>query len=97
MIIAIKYNEDDYFGNEFYAKVGGITKIEMDKLEYEFLIRSDYKLFVDEEVYGKYNNYLITAHENEEEEESEDSLSDTNNNTNTNGDIIEEDNTIHVI
>ena len=97
MIIAIKYNEDEYFGNEFYAKVGGIPKKEMDKLEYEFLIRSDYKLFVDEEVYAKYNNYLITAHENEEEEESEDSLSDTNNNTNTNGDIIEEDNTMHVI
>lgn len=95
MVIAIKYNEDDYFGNSFYAKVGGVTKKEMDKLEYEFLIRSDYKLFVDEEVYDKYNNYLITAHENEEE--SDDSLSDTNNNTNTNGDTIEEDNTIHVI
>ena len=84
MLIALKYNEDDYFNNEFYAKVGGVTKKEIDKLEYEFLIRSEYKLFVSEDVFEKYNNYLITAHE---EEEDEDSMNDTNNNTN-----IEEDN-----
>ena len=45
MLIALKYNEDDYFNNEFYAKVGGVKKKEIDKLEYEFLIRSEYKLF----------------------------------------------------
>lgn len=84
MLIALKYNEDDYFNNEFYAKVGGVTKKEIDKLEYEFLIRSEYKLFVSEDVFEKYNNYLITAHE---EEEDEDSMNDTNNNTN-----IEEEN-----
>ena len=84
MLIALKYNEDDYFNNEFYAKVGGVTKKEIDNLEYEFLIRSEYKLFVSEDVFEKYNNYLITAHE---EEEDEDSMNDTNNNTN-----IEEEN-----
>ena len=84
MLVALKYNEDDYFNNEFYAKVGGVTKKEIDKLEYEFLIRSEYKLFVSEDVFEKYNNYLITAHE---EEEDEDSMNDTNNNTN-----IEEEN-----
>ena len=84
MLIALKYNEDDYYNNEFYAKVGGVTKKEIDKLEYEFLIRSEYKLFVSEDVFEKYNNYLITAHE---EEEDEDSMNDTNNNTN-----IEEEN-----
>ena len=83
MLIALKYNEDDYFNNEFYAKVGGVTKKEIDKLEYEFLIRSEYKLFVSEDVFEKYNNYLITPHE----EEDEDSMNDTNNNTN-----IEEEN-----
>ena len=84
MLIALKYNEDDYFTNEFYAKVGEVKKKEIDKLEYEFLIRSEYKLFVSEDVFEKYNNYLITAHE---EEEDEDSMNDTNNNTN-----IEEEN-----
>ena len=57
MLIALKYNEDDYFANEFYAKVGGVAKKEIDKLEYEFLIRSEYKLYVSEDVFEKYNNY----------------------------------------
>ena len=82
------YNEDDYFSNEFYAKVGGVAKKEIDKLEYEFLIRSEYKLFVSEDVFEKYNNYLITAHDDDEDE---DSMNDTNNNTNT------EDENLHAI
>ncbi len=85
MLIALKYNEDDYFANEFYAKVGGVAKKEIDKLEYEFLIRSEYKLYVSEDVFEKYNNYLITAHDDEDE----DSMNDTNNNT--------EDENLHAI
>ena len=53
MIIAIKYNEDDYFANEFYAKVGGVSKSEMDRLEYSFLNLSQFNLFVNEEVFDK--------------------------------------------
>ena len=33
MIIAIKYNEDDYFDSIFYSKVGGVSIKELDKLE----------------------------------------------------------------
>lgn len=61
MLISIKYNEDDYFANEFYAKVGGITRVEMDKLEYEFLALVDFKLFVDENIFNKYHTYLLTV------------------------------------
>lgn len=61
MLVAIKYNEDDYFANEFYAKVGGITRVEMDRLEYEFLALVDFKLFVDEEIFNKYHKYLLTV------------------------------------
>ena len=75
MLVSIKYNEDDYFSNEFYAKVGGIRMIEMNKLEYEFLCLIEFNLFVNEEVFNKYNTYLISAHDdeddNEEEEEKE--------------------------
>ena len=28
LLIAIKYNEDDYFSNIFYSKVGGVSKKE---------------------------------------------------------------------
>lgn len=72
MLISIKYNEDDYFSNEFYAKVGGIRMAEMNKLEYEFLSLIDFNLFVNEDVFNKYNSYLISAHENDEYEEEED-------------------------
>lgn len=69
MLVAIKYNEDDYFSNEFYAKVGGIKMIEMNKLEYEFLLLIEFNLFVNEDVFNKYNSYLLSAHDNIEEEE----------------------------
>ena len=71
MVVSIKYNEDDYFSNEFYAKVGGIRMTEMNKLEYEFLSLIEFNLFVNEDVFKKYNTYLISAHDNDEEEENE--------------------------
>ena len=58
MIVAIKYNEDDFFSNEFYSKVGGVSKKEINKIEYEFLSLIDFSLFVDEEIYNKYNNCI---------------------------------------
>ena len=71
MLVSIKYNEDDYFSNEFYAKVGGIRMIEMNKLEYEFLCLIEFNLFVNEEVFNKYNTYLISAHDDEDDIEEE--------------------------
>ena len=70
MLIAIKYNEDDYFANEFYAKVGGVSKSEIDRLEYAFLNLSQFNLFVNEEVFDKYNSYLISCHDEEEEDDN---------------------------
>jgi hypothetical protein len=37
VVIAIKYHDDEYYKNEFYAKVGGIPKLELNKLESDFL------------------------------------------------------------
>ena len=77
MLIAIKYNEDDYFADEFYAKVGGVSKSEIDRLEYAFLNLSQFNLFVNEEVFDKYNSYLISCHD-EEEEQNEEEEDDNN-------------------
>ena len=33
MVIAIKCNEDEFFSSEFYAKLGGISKAEMNFME----------------------------------------------------------------
>ena len=60
MVVSIKYNEDDYFSNKFYAKVGGVTKEELDKLEYEFLSLIDFSLFIDGDLFSKYYDYIKT-------------------------------------
>ena len=44
MIIAIKYNEDEYYSIKFYAKLGGVTKAEMNLLEYHFIYLINFKI-----------------------------------------------------
>jgi hypothetical protein len=58
VVLAIKYNEDDYYANDYYAKVGGISLQEMNQLEFECLRMLDHILFVNEEFYKKYETYL---------------------------------------
>ena len=38
MILALKYNEDDYYSNKYYAKVGGISLKELNELEYNIMV-----------------------------------------------------------
>ena len=59
IILAIKYNEDFYDDNQYFAKVGGVTLAEINVLEKVFLDLLDFRLFVPIEVFSKYNNYLI--------------------------------------
>ena len=47
LLIAIKYNEDDYFSNTFYSKVGGVTQ----KL-------IDFNLYVSDELFIRYYDYI---------------------------------------
>ena len=58
LILAIKFNEDDYFSNEFYAKVGGITNAEFNRLESETFNLLDHNLWIDLDLYEKYEIYL---------------------------------------
>ena len=83
-MVAVKYNEDDYFGNDFYAKVGGVTKNEIKFLEYEFLLRIKFNLYVNEDVFNKYNDYIISALDEIEESEmvDDDTNYESNNNIN---------------
>lgn len=55
---AIKYNEDNHYKNEFYAKIGGIPIEEYVFLEYGFLKGITYSLYVAESLYKKYESYL---------------------------------------
>ena len=58
MVLAIKYNEDDYYSNKYYAKVGGINLEEINTLEYNLLILLNFEVFIDDEIYNKYKEQL---------------------------------------
>lgn len=68
IVIAIKFNEDDYFANSFYAKVGGISNDELNTLEYEFLVICNFTMAIKQEKYNKYYSYLqsLTCSSNNE-------------------------------
>lgn len=59
VLVAIKFNEDDFYSNNYYSKVGGISLEETNKLEVAFVELIDYRLFVDEEVYRMYRNFIL--------------------------------------
>ncbi|CRH00480.1 cyclin, putative [Plasmodium relictum] len=57
-MIAAKFFDDLYYSNSFYAKVGGVTTKELNKLEAHFLNLLDYKLFVSSQEYDFYRKYI---------------------------------------
>ena len=58
MIIATKYNEDDFYSNKYYSKVGGINLNELNFLEAEFIKLLNYELFIEYDTFFKYKKYL---------------------------------------
>jgi len=55
-VISLKYNMDDYYDNNYYAKIGNTTLTELNKMEKDFLERIEYKLFIDENEFKRYKN-----------------------------------------
>ena len=58
IIIAIKYNEDEYLTNNYYAKVGGILQKELFRLEYSFLNILNFNVYIDETIYKNYKDKI---------------------------------------
>ncbi len=58
VIMAIKINEDDYYSNTYYSKVGGILVKELNTLEYDFIKLIRYNLFVSQDIYEKYKIFI---------------------------------------
>jgi hypothetical protein len=58
IILAIKFNEDDYYSNDYYAKVGGVTNQEFNFIESEAYRLINYSLYIKNELYQKYEIYL---------------------------------------
>ena len=70
MIIAIKYNEDEYYSQKFYAKIGGVTLAEICNLEYNFLALINYNLFVNDNLFGKYNDFILSTDSDDDDSEN---------------------------
>ena len=58
ILIAIKYNEDLVFELDYYSKIAGMTKKEINKLEYEFLKLINFEVFVHKKIFEKYKSYI---------------------------------------
>jgi hypothetical protein len=56
-----KYNEDKYYSNLYYSKIGGLKLHKLNKLESEFLLGMAFKLFIDDKVYKQYETNLLCS------------------------------------
>ncbi|KAL3647881.1 hypothetical protein CASFOL_008849 [Castilleja foliolosa] len=54
VMVAAKFMDDAFFNNAYYAKVGGVSTAEMNKLEMKFLFSLDFRLYVSVQTFDKY-------------------------------------------
>ena len=75
-ILAIKYNEDIYYSMSIYSKIGGVTLSELNKLELEYIKLIGFDLFIQQKLYDKYYNDLMSLKSDSEDYDEENENSD---------------------
>ena len=65
ILIAIKFNEDDIYSNNYFSQVAGVSLKELNLMEKQILVLLEFKLYVDDNDFEKYKKYLETFCENE--------------------------------
>jgi len=69
MVMAVKFYDDYYYRNEYYAKIGGVPLTEFNELEREYLLNYiDFGLYVNVESYAEYYEDLIKYHQDKSSE-----------------------------
>jgi len=63
IVISIKFLDDKYYKNDYYAKVGGVSLQEMNRMEKEFLFFIGFKLFVEDQEFKKYEEKVKRSKE----------------------------------
>ena len=58
ILIAVKYNEDSYYENSYYAQIAGIKNKELKVIEYTFLEMINFDAYIDEYTYNLYKDSL---------------------------------------
>ena len=61
MMLAVKFFDDTYYSNAYYAKVGGVKAPEMNVLEVHFLRLIDWHLYVSPEEFDLYKTNVLVA------------------------------------
>ena len=70
-ILAIKYNEEIYYSMIYYSKIGGVSMIELNNLEFEFFILIKFKLFVQTTLFEKYYNDLMSLKDDSDDDDDD--------------------------
>lgn len=60
VMLAAKFYDDRYYNNEYYSRVGGISKKEINQLEVEFLNYINFNLYVEPELFFKYRDKILS-------------------------------------
>ncbi|OMP05071.1 Cyclin P/U [Corchorus olitorius] len=58
VMVAAKFIDDAYFNNAYYARVGGVSTSEMNRLEMKFLFSLDFRLQVSVNTFQRYCSQL---------------------------------------
>ncbi len=62
MLLAVKFTEDYFYPNSFYAKVGGIPSEELNRLELAMLFLLRFELLVDRNEFTYYIDNLKSGY-----------------------------------
>ena len=63
ILISIKFNEDSYYDNKFYAEIAGVKLKELKIIEESFFQLNDFNVYVDFQEYEQYTKYLENFNE----------------------------------
>jgi len=93
MVIAIKFNEDNFYSSEVYAKLGGLSVSELNYLEFQFLILIKFSLFIENDLFDKYYYNLLSFQEEDNENNEKDDNTEEEDEKNENS--IDDDDIMH--
>ena len=61
VMLAIKFNEDIFYSNSYYATIGGLPVNELNRLELAMLLLLKFDMVVDSNAFSHYIDYLQSS------------------------------------
>jgi len=58
VLLSVKYNEDTFYDNKFYAEIAGVKLKELNLLEFTFTKMINFRFFINNDIFEKYVQYL---------------------------------------